>query len=130
MPDPTQALVARVRDALAGIRPMYDASPFASYYANSHGREYLGDRARGATIGDLRALLALVDAREGEDLDAALAGLTDLTLTQGDPTFGIECTAAIGDVYETVVNQPSPREAIINARKAVDAARTGGSDVR
>lgn len=65
-PTDDTALVAKVRDALAKIRPMYDTAPFAAYYTASHGREYLGDRAAGATIADLRALCDAVSRLTGE----------------------------------------------------------------
>jgi hypothetical protein len=54
-------------------------------------------------------------------LAAALEGLSDCTLTQGHPEFGIECTVVKNGYDATVINQPSPIAAILNARAALDA---------
>ena len=56
-----------------------------------------------------------------EALSTALAGVTDLLITQGHPEFGIEITLSVGDEYLTLSNQPDPLTAILNARRRFDA---------
>lgn len=61
----------------------------------------------------------------------ALRDLPHLMLTQGHPKFGIECSMVNATHEVTVINQPSPILAILNARAQLDTARqatTGGKD--
>lgn len=66
----------------------------------------------------------LLRAESGVTVQAlveALAGASDLWLTQGHPEYGIECTITVGGEFVTVVNQPDPLTAIIEARRRFDA---------
>jgi hypothetical protein len=118
MPHDNAALVALLREAANELHKRNStfemmAAPGAKLDGTA---KQLATRLRAAAD-------ALAAGGEDASVAKALDGLSDLTLTQGHPEFGIECTAMIGDRYETVINQPSPTQAIINARQALDAAR-------